>query len=371
MQKICLMASSLGSGGAERTLVGLANYLVNNNWQVDIVVSQIGKKIYEIDDSINIIDLSDNIKSKNKLLKYFFRTKNFKKYLKNNDVKIIYSVSYGSLIYPLLCRKAKKIIKITSVRNNPYSKKDKMDRLFRKFFLNASSAIVVQTERAKEYFTDKVNKPLYVIENAISNPDVYVQQFPKQRTKRIVAVGRDTTEKDYKTLILAFSKFSNNQSDYILEIYGSGKFKEIKDYAKKLQLVDKIKFMGAHKDVISMINDASCYVLSSNSEGMPNALLEALAIGLPCVSTDCPTGPRELIEDGVNGILVPVGDDEALAFAISKMIEDKEFATKCSKNAMKIRETHSIDFIGNQYNQLFIELISKDNKLAFKEKIIS
>ena len=360
MHKICLMASDLGSGGAERALVGLANYLANNGWQVDIVVSQVGNKLYETDDLINIVDLTDNIKSKNKLLKYFHRIKSFKKYIKNNnDLQIIYSVSYSSLIYPLLCRKAKKIVKITSIRNNPYSKKAKTDRFLRKFFLNASNAVVVQTERAKIYFADKINKPLYVIENAISNPDVYLQQYPQQRTKRIVAVGRDTYEKDYKTLVSAFAKFNCDHSDYILEIYGNGKFTEIKEYANQLQIADKVKFMGARKDVISLINDAGCYVLSSNSEGMPNALLEALAIGLPCVSPDCPTGPRELIEDGVNGILVPVGDSDALAQAIGKMIDDKEFADKCSNNALNIRETHSLDFIGAQYNKLFCGLLKE------------
>lgn len=360
MPKICLMSSSLGSGGAERSLVGLANYLVKNNWQVDIVLSQLGDTIYEIDETINIVILSNNIKCKKKIVQYFLRLKNLKKYLKNNrDIDIIYSIFYSNLLYVKLCSGLKKIKKITSIRYNPYVTLSKKEKLFRKYCINSADAVIMQTVRAQEFFNNKFNCYLSVIENAISNPDVYVQQLPKQRTKRIVAVGRDTSEKDYKTLVVAFSKFSNNHSDYILEIYGSGKFKEIKDYAKQLQIVDKIKFMGAHKDVISMINDASCYVLSSNSEGMPNALLEALAIGLPCVSTDCPTGPRELIEDGVNGILVPVGDDEALAFAISKMIEDKEFATKCSKNAMKIRETHSIDFIGNQYNQLFIELLNK------------
>lgn len=360
MHRICLMASDLGSGGAERSLVGLANYLVKNNWQVDIVVSKVGNKIYETDALINIVDLSAKIKSKSRLLKYFYRIRNFNKYLKNNsELKIIYSVSYSSLIYPLLSRKSKKIVKITSVRNNPYSKKDKMDRFFRKFFLNASNAVVVQTERAKEYFADKINKPLYVVENAISNPDVYLQQYPLQRTKRIVAVGRDTYEKDYKTLVSAFAKFNCDHSDYILEIYGNGMFIEIKEYANQLQIADKVKFMGAHKDVISLINDASCYVLSSNSEGMPNALLEALAIGLPCVSTDCPTGPRELIENGVNGILVPVGDSDALAQAIGKMIGDKEFADKCSSNGLKIRETHSLDFIGAQYNKLFFELLKE------------
>jgi glycosyltransferase involved in cell wall biosynthesis len=114
--------------------------------------------------------------------------------------------------------------------------------------------------------------------------------------------------------------------------------------------------MGVAKDAVLKIADSSVYVMSSKFEGMPNALMEAMAIGLPCVSTDCPNGPAELIENGVNGLLVPVGDVEALSEAIIKMIEDREFAERCGKNARKILETHSIDQKAKEYAE-YIEKV--------------
>ena len=112
---------------------------------------------------------------------------------------------------------------------------------------------------------------------------------------------------------------------------------------------DKVLFMGTCPDAIVKVADSACYAMSSLFEGMPNALMEAMAVGLPCVCTDCPNGPAELIENEKNGLLVPMEDENALAGAILRMIEDKPFAEKCGKNASKIKETHSMDTNGKQY----------------------
>ena len=155
--------------------------------------------------------------------------------------------------------------------------------------------------------------------------------------------------------------FVNKYPDYILEIYGSGSEKEkLILLANELDIDKNVSFMGARTDAIIQASSASCYVMSSAFEGMPNALLEAMAVGLPCVSTDCPNGPAELIEDGVNGILVPVGDDEKLAEAILKMLDDKDFAELCGNRAREILKSHSVEFVARKYSDFIAEVIKKE-----------
>jgi glycosyltransferase involved in cell wall biosynthesis len=169
-------------------------------------------------------------------------------------------------------------------------------------------------------------------------------------------MGRITPEKDYPTLLKAFSIVTKKCPHFILEIYGAGSPEKLLELSQELEIKEKVFFKGAYPDALLKIADSKCYVLSSISEGMPNALMEAMAIGLPCVSTDCPNGPAELIENEVNGLLVPMQDEKALAEAILRMIEDEEFANKCGENAKKIKETNSVEKNAKIYLDYFVKL---------------
>ena len=140
-----------------------------------------------------------------------------------------------------------------------------------------------------------------------------------------------------------FKKVLKKHPDYILKFYGDGPDEEkMKEYAASLDIDKSVVFCGVSKQVLKDISKSEIFVLSSDYEGIPNALLEAMSIGLPCVSTDCsPGGARMLINSGENGLIVPCGDASALADAICKMIEDRDFAIKCGKEALKVRERFS------------------------------
>ena len=150
-------------------------------------------------------------------------------------------------------------------------------------------------------------------------------------------------------MLRAFSLVNKIYPQYKLEIFGGGDSSALQALAQELGVEERVFFMGAHADALLKIADSKCYVLSSISEGMPNALLEAMAIGLPCISTDCDYGPRELIDNEKNGQLVPVGDCKAMANAIKRFIEDESFANRCGNEAKKIRENNSIENISLQY----------------------
>ncbi len=153
----------------------------------------------------------------------------------------------------------------------------------------------------------------------------------------------------------------NNFSDYKLKIYGKGPLEnELRTYTNDKGIQEKVEFMGFVDNIPEQFETASMFVLSSDFEGIPNALMEAMALGLPCVSTDCPAGgPRFLIEHGKNGLLVPVGDAEKMANAISKLILLPDYAEKIGDNARSIIENFEPSIIYNKWDEVIIK-VAKD-----------
>ena len=150
--------------------------------------------------------------------------------------------------------------------------------------------------------------------------------------------------KNHKMLIEAFSIFEKRFPMYTLHFYGKGPLEaDLKNYAIKLGVLNKIVFHGFTNRVDEKIRHSGMFVLSSNYEGISNSMIEALALGLPVISTDCPIGGSKMyIEDGVNGLLVPVGNCEKLAEAMGKIAEDTKLTQKMSENAQKVRVNYSI-----------------------------
>lgn len=359
--KICFLKHAMAAGGAERTVAYLSNYFVKEGIDVDLVLYG-DKGFYELDEKINIYYISEPNKSKNffyRLRLIIKRFRNFYKYVQKNKPDLIFCMLYPSIVYALPFKR--KIPIITSERSNPESMKSLWEKWKKQLLFNLSHGIVFQTNRAKEYFKKKIQEKGIVIPNALGNE--YIERirednlYPKEN--KITAMGRIHKAKDYITLMKAFQIILNKYSNYNLEIYGRGDISQLTKIAKEMTIDKNTYFMGACPDALLKVANSKCYVLSSIYEGMPNALMEAMAIGLPCVSTDCPNGPAELIEDGVNGLLVPVGDEKAMAKAILKMIEDEEFAKKCGENAKKIKETHSVEINAKRYLDFFKKIVNK------------
>ena len=254
--------------------------------------------------------------------------------------------------------KKRKYKLICSERSNPMIVTDNKQIKLRNSVLQSADGIVFQTERAKECFSKEIQSKGVVIPNAVGNPYAYKAEDVSVREKTITAMGRLHTAKDYPALIKAFKIVSDKHPEYSLNIFGGGDNKSLLELVKEFDIDDKVKFIGAKEDAVLDIAKSTCYVLSSIYEGMPNALMEAMAVGAPCVSTDCPFGPGELIVNGENGLLVPVGDVKSLANAICKFIEDKELACKCSQNAKKILDTNSVDIIAKKYYDYICNIVN-------------
>lgn len=360
--RICFLLGSLGMGGAERTTIYLSEYALQKGWDVDIVTLN-DKQFYNPPDGANYICLDKQLVKKNpiKLIWHALkRIRKFNQYARKNRPDITFCVTYESMPYALFAKE--KGVLITSERGNPSNLSSKRKKKLRKFFVKRANGMIFQTNSAKKYYEDNCKVSGVVIPNAVGNAIAYEFDKPcEKRSKKIVAVGRLVIEKDYPTLIDAFNLVYKNHRDYKLEIYGGGTQEEyLKEYASQTPASGAITFMGPQQDALRRIYDASCYVLSSVSEGMPNALMEAMAIGLPCVATDCPNGPSDLIIPEYNGCLVEMKNPWQMAKALERYITDDSFAKAIAQNAMKIKESNSFENISARFFEYFQSFLKTD-----------
>ena len=186
-------------------------------------------------------------------------------------------------------------------------------------------------------------------------PDRYIGE----RKKRIVNFCRISPPKKLDTLIEAFDEFAELHNDYELVIFGNSDpvepdyYEFVKEKIDSAKQKERIHLLPALHDIHNEIIDCSMFVSSSYFEGMSNSMLEAMAIGLPTICTDCPAGgARAVIKDHENGVLVPVNDVQAMADAMKEVAGNPELAEKLSINGSKIREDLSVDKIVNQWMEI-------------------
>lgn len=325
---ITFVLGSLGRGGAERVVSILSNDYIKKGWDVDILLLLFNNIDYKIDKKIRIFDFTGKYKSRLKNLPYWITS--IHKYIKNNkpDIILSFAARINIITYIATIGLEKKLF--VSERNDP--KKDgrtKLVDMATKYIYPRTDGVIFQTQRAKSYFC-KINNG-----TIIPNPIEVSTICKSVKNKKIVAVGRLTEQKNHKLLIKAFSKVLSDFPEYKLEIYGDGELKEeLLKLIKELNIENSVILNGNVSNIHDCISDAELFVLSSDYEGLSNALLEAMMIGLPCISTDC-AGSDEYIQNNENGILVPVGDEDLLSEAIKKMLSDDEFRKRCG---MKARE---------------------------------
>ena len=263
-----------------------------------------------------------------------------------------------STVLKILTSLGKTIKMVYSARNDPSRNYSFVSRFMRWFVVRYADGIVFQTNQAMNFFSSKIQKKSIVIPNP-----TYIKKgeykLPKVRENKIVTVGRLELQKNQKMLIEAFSKVKSVYPNMRLEIYGEGSQRqELEKLIRRLNLCDSVFLMGTCKDIFHKICDAKLFVLSSDFEGMPNALIEAMSLGIPSISTDCPCGgPSMLIKDGVNGYLVPVGDANFLAEKIVEffgMDNDKKkiFSLQC----MRLLDTLEYDKIMKMWHQYITHL---------------
>lgn len=350
INNILFITASLSSGGAERVISELANYYADGGLLVNILLISSDVIDYDLHSNIKITSLNKEMEGRKGLSSMLHRRSLVKRYVKHINPDIVLSFLADVNIYSCLALGLSKYKLIVSERNDP--ERDPVGMIKRKtrdIVYRLADGYVFQTAAAKNYFAKGIRQKSAVIPNPVKAglPDPY----SGEREKRIVAVGRLEPQKNYPLLLMAFAELLQTYPDYILDIYGEGSQREyLMGAVERLGISPRVNFMGVVHGVHNLIKKASMYVLTSDYEGMPNALMEAMAIGLPCITSDCPCGaPAMLIENGKNGLLFPVGDRSSLHACMKKILNDKALAAKLSQNAVEVREKYRLTQIAGQW----------------------
>lgn len=354
--KIYFTIGTMSSGGAERVVSIISNYLIDRGYDVTILMWLHCPVFYNLNKKIKIIDIEKECGSSNIIRKAIF----FRNFIKRNKPDLLLSFLAKINILALLSCVSIPVKIIVCERNDPrFVPFSKVLRLTRNVTYYLADGILTQTHNNKKYFSNKIQHRISVIYNPINlNQDLVGSALALQKAKKIVAVGRLVDQKNHEMLIKAFSSFLKTHPDYDLYIYGEGpNLTKLENLAYELGIGTHVIFPGNKKEIFHEISDAEIFVQTSKFEGMPNTLIEAMCLGLPCISTKV-SGATDLIKHGANGFLVDIDDSNSLEHYMLKIVNDKRSQKEIGHNASKLYELLKEDVIMKQWETYILSQIN-------------
>ena len=377
MKKVTILSLHLGYGGIEKSIAALANLLCKK-YKVEIacVYKLFDKPVFEIDDKVNIIYLTDVIPNHEEIRKAK-KSKNFIKIIKEYSygVKVLSKRKQSMINFILHCN-SDYIISTRDIFNDwlgAYGKTNSIkigwehnhyhDNL--KYADNVVRSVknldyfVLVSKNLRDYYSKRLmryNVKCFYIPNIIDN-------LPKKTSPleemRIVSVGRLSPEKGYMDLLKIFKLLHQDHKDWTLDIYGNGNTEPYESLTRQMSIdTSRCHLHGPVTDVLKKYYSSSIFVLPSRYEGFGLVLIEAMACGVPVVAFDCENGPRSIITDGVDGFLIPPFDIDAFAEKVILLMNDDSLRKKMGENAQRTSSLYDIESVGFQWRWLFDELIA-------------
>ena len=343
--KLTFVTSTLHAGGSERVMSLLANTFAQRGYEVEIICINKHLVFYPIDDKVKVWFAEDEVRSTFILKKMGWMRRHIKQ--ECPDVVIafmleVYCVTLASLI-------GIHVPVISSERVDPHFF-GKAKGLLRWLLLRRTTHLVVQTERIKEFYSRKIQERTTIIKNPVTEKVFSLQ--PVEKENRIIAVGRLAYQKNYPMMFRAFAHVHQLYPQYQLVVYGDGPQKEeIRAEITKLKMEEHIVLAGKSDHIVEEMKGSRLFVMSSDYEGMSNALLEAVCVGLPVLSTDV-SGARDLICDGKNGFVVPVGDEAAFTSALKQLLLSPEKMEEMGKYSRAMAPEFQEEKIVDQWEKL-------------------
>lgn len=336
--KILFYINILSNGGAERVISTLANNLSEDN-EVIIVNSFRTNNEYFLKEKINHLYLDNNIYS-SRLKKNINRIYLLRRILKKEKPDIAVAFMAEPNFRLLIAGFGLKTKTVISIRNDPEKEYPSFFmKMIAKTLFCLADGIVFQTKEAQKWFPNFIQKKSKIIFNPVADR-FYGRKRDYADKHGLVMVGRLTEQKNYFLAIDAMKDLKNKISDN-LYIYGAGEMEEIlKQYIYESGLSERVYLLGNHKNIADELDKYKLFLMTSDYEGMPNSLMEAMAEGMPCISSDCPCGgPRELLD---SRCLFPVENKEKLIQLILDLINDKnkllEYAVMNQNKAKQFSE---------------------------------
>ena len=355
---ITLIISSLSAGGAERVLSNLANYWDKKGHNIIFITLAADKPFYSLSESIRLMQIdqvsADDEKFITRICKIAKRLYFLRKAIQKSEVDVVVSFVDVMNITTLMACVGLKIPVVVSERIDPhFHPLPRFYKFLRKCFYRYAKKVVVQTKSAEAYFTELKN--VVIIPNVVRKFSPVIRDFSLPIT-HIISVGRLCEQKDFSTLIKAFSEIHKSHPHMMLTIYGEGSERAcLESLIKSLNMTGNVFLPGTVNNIEKILSSADLFVFPSLYEGFSNALCEAMASGLPVIASNC-TGNVDVVQDGINGVLFPAGDADALASIMNELVLDLRKCQKLSQNAMTLSDHYSLAKIYQLWDKIIKEL---------------
>jgi GalNAc-alpha-(1->4)-GalNAc-alpha-(1->3)-diNAcBac-PP-undecaprenol alpha-1,4-N-acetyl-D-galactosaminyltransferase len=341
---IILLVSTLRGGGAERAVSEMANYWVRRCWSVTIVTWTRADDldVYPVDAAVQRLYLGVASASTGLCTAVYNNARRIsvlRGALNVTKPDVLLSFMDTNNVAALIAARGTGIPVVIAERSDPAANTmtNRMWRMLRRITYSWADAAVAQTRKAAEWVTVRCGVNCEEVPNALRALPIADVGAPREDV--VLSVGRLSAEKDICTLLRAFARARRLRPSWRLVIVGDGPQRvELEELAASLNIAASVTFAGFVSHPELLMQRAAIYVLSSRFEGFPNALLEAMAMGAAVVSSDCDSGPRELIKDGINGRLFSPGDEDGLAAILSELMRTEALRRSLGAEAMQIRE---------------------------------
>jgi len=365
--RITFIISSLASGGAERVMSMISNYWVDKDRQVTIItLSDKGNgPFYELDKRINYFYLGRPVGSETFFIKWPIRIAKIGKLkvaIKKSNPDIIISFIDRTNILTLFSTRGLKVPVVVAERSDPAKHPiSRFENFLRQLIYPFADKIIVQTRGAADFFSGPLKKKLVIIPNPVSKPENFAGNEGSLLPRpHIITIGRFSKEKRFDMLIRIFSNIAREYLEWNLVIIGDGPERPfLQRLCRNLNLEKRVIFLGRQKNVYQFLRNADLFVLCSRYEGFPNALCEAMACGLPVISTDCPSGPRAVIQNGVDGLLADNMDENDLLEKIKHLIDSSDVRKRLGTAARAIIDRFNMEKIMGMWESVVKDLTYK------------
>ncbi|MDR2546860.1 MAG: glycosyltransferase [Lachnospiraceae bacterium] len=346
---IALYLHSLQKHGTQRVAVNLCTHLIDRGYKVTLVTQYQLSNEFDTPQGVKriISDIDDEEISNSRVRNFRRRFMKLRRIWQTEKPDVILSFIGFNNIMAILTSRFLSTKVIVAMRCDPDTELPNWRMRFAaRFLYRFADRVLLQVDANRDFFPAAVARKAVVVKNPI-NLRFFRPCYKGEREKTIVSATRLHESKNHQLLIRAFAHITANHPDYQLIIYGEGEERDnLKVLIAKLKLDERVKLAGHVDNLEEVIYRAGIYVLCSNSEGMPNTLVEAMLLGLACVTTDCPgAGQSEIINHGVNGLLIPRND-------IDKLVESLEYLITQPEAAERIG--HAAHLLQNSYNPLIV-----------------
>ncbi len=344
-RKILIVNNGLAGGGIERASVSLSNYFVELGFNVSIIALYKSTPFFQLHKNIKFVEPDFERTTNNKIgytikMMYFLR-----KYVKNYQPNTILAFSEWTNPYVVLALSGLSYPLYLTDRMNPLAKLPLLSELLRKHLYSRANGIIAQSNFAKSILFKKT-KSLNI--KVINNPVNIIERIDTPILNRIVTVGRLEKVKGHEYLIKAFAKIDNKTWE--LSIVGDGgERSNLENLSRELNVENRVIFYGHLLDFRKQLSESQIFVLPSLKEGFPNALIEAMSVPLACISTDFFQGQNEIIEQNINGIIVPPANADKMAEALNDLITNVEKRKFLANNSEKVKENLKFEKIAQSY----------------------